>query len=191
MRCKGEQVKKLKNIRLSPTHARVSTHLVCHRVLFCKGQLPRGGRSAKHLTVRHPQMWHMHCTRLQNNPSCASAISASLSKGSSCNTSTMCTYKGKGSSRHTAHGGDVAPGAPHLLLTVRKAVLLRGSGTAPCANCLLGSDALLSQLKASIAGFQGKAFKSLLPSFLTKCRPKGVGKCFQQFLLGMNHACWG
>lgn len=101
----------LKNMGLSSTHTRLPTHRACHRVLFCKGQLPRGRRSTKHPTVRHPERSHMHCTQLQNNPSCASATtSASLPEGSSCNTSTMRTYKEKGSSHHTAHGGDVPPG---------------------------------------------------------------------------------
>lgn len=93
---------KLKNIGLSSTHTRLSTHLAWHRALFCKGQLPRGRWSAKHLTARHPQRSHRHCSQLQNNPSCASATtSASLPEGTSYNTSTMCTYKGKGSSRQS------------------------------------------------------------------------------------------
>lgn len=96
----------LKNIELSSTHTRLPTHLACYRVLFCKGQLPGGKWSAEDLTVRHPQRSHMHCTQLQNNPS--------LPRGSSCNTSTTCTYKGKGSSHHTVMGRwDVPPGA-HL-----------------------------------------------------------------------------
>ena len=53
--------------------------------------------------------------------------------------------------------------------------------------------AYLYQLKASVAGFYGKALEVLtsFPSFLNKHRHKGVGKRFQQFLLPMSHTLLG
>lgn len=49
----------------------------------------------------------------------------------------------------------------HLQFMVRKALPLKGSRTAQHANCLVGSVVFVAQLRASIAGFYGKALEVL------------------------------
>lgn len=123
--------------------------------------------------------------------------------GSSCGTSIPCTYKTKRSSllitQHTVKmchqdcTSEENEEAPHLLLMVRRVPLLRGSRTAQCANCPVGSGIFVSQLRASIAGFCGKALQvsTTFPSFFSKGRHNAAGKCFQQFPLPMSHAPLG